>query len=137
MLEHRPQVPGSQHWQGRPALAQEQVREEQEASGKQKQQRSSRASAVFCRLSFLLLKGVAVNADGERPSSSVLTTPIVCSWRRLAASVASPGALGGSGSRSLSESVDVVVRSSIFNVGISIQQVKNPRPTMVMSKFKR
>ena len=137
MLEHRPQVPGSQHWQGRPALAQEQVREEQEASGKQKQQRSSRASAVFCRLSFLLLKGVAVNADGERPSSSVLTTPIVCCWRRLAASVAGPGALGGSGSRSLSESVDVVVRSSIFNVGISIQQVKNLRPTMVMSKFKR
>jgi hypothetical protein len=51
--------------------------------------------------------------------------------------VAGPGVLGGSGSRSSSESVDVVVRSSIFNVGISIQQVENLRPTMVMSKIER
>ena len=134
---HRLQVPGSQLRQGRPALAQEQVRKEQEASCEQKQQRSLRASAVFCRLSFLLLERVAVDADGDRLSSSVLTAPIVCCWRRLAAFVAGPGALGGSGSRSSSESVDVVVHSSIFNVGISIQQVENLSPTMVMSKFKR
>ncbi len=107
-----------------------------EASCKQKQQRSSQASAVFCRLSFLLLERVAVDADGERLSSSVLTAPILCCWRRLAASVAGPGALGVSGSRSSSELVDVVVRSSIFNVGISITQVENPRLTMVMSEIK-
>ena len=136
MLVHRLQVPGSQHRQGRPALAQEQVREEQEASSEQKQQRSSRASAIFCRLSFLLLEGVAIDADGERLSSSILTAPIVCCWRRLAASVAGPGALGGNGSRSSSELVDVVVHSSIFNVGISITQVENPRLTMVMSEIK-
>ena len=136
MLVHRLQVPGSQLRQGRPALAQEQVRKEQEASCEQKQQRSSRASAVFCRLSFLLLERVAVDADGERLSSSVLAAPILCCWRRLAASVAGPGALGGSGSRSSSELVDVVVHSSIFNVGISITQVENPRLTMVMSEIK-
>ena len=112
------------------------MRKEQEASCEQKQQRSSRASAVFCRLSFLLLERVAVDADGERLSSSVLAAPILCCWRRLAASVAGPGALGGSGSRSSSELVDVVVHSSIFNVGISITQVENPRLTMVMSEIK-
>ena len=91
-------------------------------------------SSVFS--SFLLLERVAVDADGERLSSSVLAAPILCCWRRLAASVAGPGALGGSSSRSSSESVDVVVRSSIFNVGISITQVENPRLTMVMSEIK-
>jgi hypothetical protein len=47
VLVHQPHVPGSQHQQGHPALAQEQLREEQRAAGEQKQQRSSRASAVF------------------------------------------------------------------------------------------
>jgi hypothetical protein len=47
VLVHRPHVPGLQHQQGCPALVQEQLREEQRAAGEQKQQRSSRASAVF------------------------------------------------------------------------------------------
>jgi hypothetical protein len=41
VLVHWSHVPGSQHRHGRPALAQGQLREEQEAAIKQKQQRSS------------------------------------------------------------------------------------------------
>ncbi len=62
MLAHRPQSPGSQHQQGRPALAQEQLRGGQEAAGEQKQQRSSWASDVICRLSLRRPEGVAVDA---------------------------------------------------------------------------
>ena len=91
VLEQRPQSPGSQHRHGRPALAQEQVRGEQEPTCEQKQQRSSRASDIFGRLSFLRLEGVANAADGERLTPSVLGVRWVCSWRRLAASAATMG----------------------------------------------
>jgi hypothetical protein len=85
-LVQRPQSPGSQHRHGRPALAQEHVRGEQEPACKQKQQRSSRASDIFGRLSFLRLEGGANAADSERLTPSVLAERMVCSWRRLAAS---------------------------------------------------
>jgi hypothetical protein len=39
--------PGSQLWQGHPALAQGQLREVQEPVTEQKQQRSSRAADIF------------------------------------------------------------------------------------------
>ncbi len=47
VLEQRLHSPGSQLWQGLPALAQGQLREVQELEIEQKQQRSSRAVAVF------------------------------------------------------------------------------------------
>ena len=47
MLEQRLHSPGSQLWQGFPALAQGQLREVQELEIEQKQQRSLRAAAVF------------------------------------------------------------------------------------------
>ena len=79
VLVQRPQSPGSQHRHGRPALSQEQVRGEQEPTCEQKQQRSSRASDIFGRLSFLRLEGCADAADGERLTSSVLAERTVCS----------------------------------------------------------
>ncbi len=140
VLAHRPQFPGSQHRQGRPALAQEQLRGEQVASGEQKQQRSLQASVVFCRLSCLLPEGVAVDEDGDRLTPSVRLAKMVCSWWRLAASATGPGAPGG-GSRSWSKSVDVVVDSS-KSTWESVPPTrsnmsKNPKMTMVTSKFKR
>jgi hypothetical protein len=47
VLEQRLHSPGSQLWQGLPALVQGQLREVQELEIKQKQQRSSRAAAIF------------------------------------------------------------------------------------------
>ena len=47
VLVQRLHSPGSQLWQGLPALAQGQLREVQEPVTKQKQQRSSRAAVVF------------------------------------------------------------------------------------------
>ena len=91
MLLHCPQSPGSQHWQGRPALAEEHVHGEQEPTCKQKQQRSLQASDIFGRLLFLRLEGVAIVADGERQTPSVPVVRTVCSWWRLAASVATAG----------------------------------------------
>ncbi len=97
VLAHRPHSPGSQHRQGRPALC-----GEQEAIGKQKQQRSSQALDVFCRLSLRRPEGVAVNVDGNGLAPSVLVGSRVCSWRRLAAFIADPDAPEGSDSRSSS-----------------------------------
>jgi hypothetical protein len=47
VLVQRLHSPGSQLWQGLPSLAQGQLREVQELVAEQKQQRSSRAAAVF------------------------------------------------------------------------------------------
>ncbi len=47
VLEQRLHLPRLQLWQGLPALAQGQLHEVQELEIKQKQQRSSRAAAVF------------------------------------------------------------------------------------------
>jgi hypothetical protein len=47
VLVQRLHLLGSQLWQGLPALAQGQLREVQELVTEQKQQRSSRAAAVF------------------------------------------------------------------------------------------
>jgi hypothetical protein len=102
VLVHWLHVPGLQHWHGRPALAQGQLRKEQEAVIEQKQQRSLRALVVFCLLSFLHLLGGALNVDEEQLTPSVLIARRVCSWRWLAASAPCPGALDGSGSRSSS-----------------------------------
>ncbi len=65
VLEQRSHSPGLQLWQGRPALAQEQLREEQVAPTVQKQQRSCRASAVFQRLLPPSLVGGAIVTDKE------------------------------------------------------------------------
>ncbi len=102
VLVHWSHVPGSQHWHGCPALAQIQLREEQEAAIKQKQQRSSQAFVVFCLLLFRCLSGGALDADEERLTPSVLFARRVCSWQWLAASVVGPGAPDGSSSCSLS-----------------------------------
>jgi hypothetical protein len=100
-----------------------------------------RAAIVFCRLSCLLPEGVAVDADGDRLTPSVRLAKMVCSWWRLAASATGPGAPGG-GSRSWSKSVDVVVDSSESTWESvpptrSDMSKKNPKMTMVRSKFKR
>ncbi len=102
MLVHWLHLPGSQHWHGRSALAQGQLRKGQEAAIKQKQQRSSRALDVFCLLSFLRLLGGALKADEERFTPSTLFTKRVCSWQRPTATAARPEAPDSSGSRSLS-----------------------------------
>ena len=65
VLEQQPHSPGLQLWQGHPALAQEQLREEQVALTAQKQQRSCRASTVFQRLLPLSLAGGAIVTDKE------------------------------------------------------------------------
>jgi hypothetical protein len=102
MLVHRSHIPGLQHRHGRPALAQGQLHEKQEAAIEQKQQRSLRALVIFCLLLFLHLSGGALDMDEERLTPSILFARRVCSWWRLAASPASPGAPDGSGSCSLS-----------------------------------
>ena len=50
---------------GLPALVQEQLREVQEVVTEQKQQRSSRAAVIFCRLPFPRLAGGTLVADAE------------------------------------------------------------------------
>ena len=65
VLEQRPHSPGLQLRQGRPALAQEQLREEQVALTTQKQQRSCRATSVFRRLLPPSLAGGAIVTDEE------------------------------------------------------------------------
>ena len=65
LFEQRPHSPGSQLRQGRPALAQEQLREEQVAPTAQKQQRSCRATSVFRRLLPPSLAGGAIVTDEE------------------------------------------------------------------------
>ncbi len=102
VLVHRLHVLGSQHQHGHPALAQGQLRKEQEVAIKQKQQRSSRALVLFCLLSFRRLSGGALDVDEERLTPSVLFARGVCSWWQLAASAAGPGAPDGSGSCSSS-----------------------------------
>ena len=65
LFAQRPHSPGSQLRQGRPALAQEQLREEQVAPTAQKQQRSCRATSVFRRLLPPSLAGGAIVTDEE------------------------------------------------------------------------
>jgi hypothetical protein len=95
-------LPGLQHWHGCPALVQGQLREEQEAVIKQKQQRSLRASCTFCCLLCLCLLEGALIADKEQFTPCMLLARQVCSWRQLAASAAGPGASEGSDSHSSS-----------------------------------
>jgi hypothetical protein len=52
VLVHRSHAPGLQHRHGHPALAQGQLREEQEVAIKQKQQRSTWALVIFCLMLF-------------------------------------------------------------------------------------
>ena len=65
VLEQRPHSPGLQLWHGHPALAQEQLREEQVAPTVQKQQRSCQAAAVLWRLLPPALAGGAIVTDKE------------------------------------------------------------------------
>jgi hypothetical protein len=109
VLVHQLHVPGLQHWHGHPALVQGQLCEEQGAAIKQMQQRSSWALVVFCLLLFRRLSGGALNADEERLTPSVLFARRVCSWRRLVASAAGPGAPDRSCSRSSSILLEDVV----------------------------
>ena len=79
VLVQRSHLSGSQLWHGLPALAQGQLRKEQEAAGEQKQQRSTRASVVFSRLLPPRLVGGALVADEELLTRSVCFTRSVCS----------------------------------------------------------
>jgi hypothetical protein len=65
VLEQQPHSPGSQLWHGHPALAQEQLPEEQVAPTAQKQQRSCQTTAVFRRLLPPSLAGGAIVKDKE------------------------------------------------------------------------
>ena len=79
VLVQRSLLPGSQLWHGLPVLAQGQLRKEQEAAGKQKQQRSTRASVVFSHLLPPRLAGDVLVADEESLARSVRSTRSVCS----------------------------------------------------------
>ena len=79
VMVQRSHLPGSQLWHGLPALAQGQLREEQEAAGKQNQQRSTWASVVFGRLLPPRLAEGALIADKELLARSVRFTRSVCS----------------------------------------------------------
>ena len=82
-------------------MAQEQLREVHELVVEQKQQRSSRASDVFCLLPFMCFAGGALDGDKERRTPGVRDAR-ECAWRWLVASVAGPEGPDGSSSRSLS-----------------------------------
>ena len=71
--------PGVTTWQGRPAMAQEQLREVHELVVEQKQQRSLRASDVFCLLLFMRFAGGALDGDEERRTPGVRDAR-ECAW---------------------------------------------------------
>ena len=82
-------------------MAQEQLRDVHELVVEQKQQRSLRASDVFCLLPFMRFAGGALDGEKERRTPG-LHDARECAWRRLAASVAGPEGPDGSSSRSSS-----------------------------------
>ena len=82
-------------------MAQEQLREVHELVVEQKQQRSSRASDVFCLLPFMRFGGGALDGDEERRTPGVRDAR-ECAWQQLAASFAGPEGPDGSSSHSSS-----------------------------------
>ncbi len=118
MLEQWSNSPGLQLWQGRPALAQEQLRKEQVAPTAQKQQRSCWASAVFWRLLPSSLAGGAIVTEEEWLTRIVrFTSKVASEGRRLAASAATavqgaPCHGGDRSSKLISEEDSCVKQSS-------------------------
>ncbi len=100
VLVQRLHFPRLQLWYGLPALVQGQLRKEQEAATKQKQQRSMWASIIFGCLLPPHLAGGALVADEEWLARIVCFVRSMCSsWRPVAsAALAVPWATGRSSS---------------------------------------
>ncbi len=132
------QLPGSQLRQGRPALAQGQLRTVQEEATEQKQQRTSRAVVAFCCLLPPCRAGGALAADKEWLTQSVRFTRRVCLERGPAASAETAASkvqdLGGGCSSSWFPGCGCV--TSLNVVSIVEKNIVTPKNmTMVMFKF--